>query len=164
MALSLEAKLIAAALALLMLLGLFWKVFHDGEKHAQQAQAMTEAKNAAALVAQQKEDATISARRVQNLSEIAHDATVQADASRAAADRAARARDALRVQLNAYLAHARAADPPASAPGETGSDALDLLSNLFSESDDRSGTLAKALDRCYGAGLACEHSYDALKP
>jgi hypothetical protein len=119
---------------------------------------------AEATVKQQQKDAEETARRVTAQQEIAHESQLRADSARADADRAARSRDALRVQLNAYLAHARAADPPASAPGETGSDALDLLSNLFSESDDRSGTLAQALDRCYGAGLACEHSYDALKP
>jgi hypothetical protein len=163
----LALRWLAGAAGLLAILGMVLWVVHDLEaagaakEHA--ARLEDQAATAAAVVAQQKEDATISARRVQNLSEIAHDATVQADRARAAAATADRSRDALRVQLDAFVReHARPADPAASAAGQADGVALGVLAKLFREADDFAGEVAADADASRVAGSACEAAYGQL--
>jgi hypothetical protein len=156
----LALKWLAGAAGLLALLGMVLWVVHDLEAiGAAKARAAADA----ATVAQQKEDASISARRVQNLSEIAHVATVQADAARVAAATAVRSRDALRVQLDAYVRdHSRPADPAASAAGQADGVALAVLAKLFREADDFAGEVAADADASRVAGSACEAAYGQL--
>lgn len=155
----LALKWLAGAAGLLALLGMVCWVVNDLEA-AGAAKALAAAD--AATVAQQKEDAAISARRVQNLSEIAHDAQLQADAARAAAASAGHARDALRVQLDAYVReHSRPADPAASAAGQA-EPAFAVLAKLFREADDFAGEVAADADASRIAGSACERAYEGL--
>jgi chromosome condensin MukBEF ATPase and DNA-binding subunit MukB len=86
-------------------------------------------------------------------------ATAQADAARAASER-----DRLRSQLAVFTARHRGAgqDTAAGTGSPPAGDALDLLANLFSESDDTAGILAAALDGSRDAGLTCERQYDSL--
>jgi hypothetical protein len=86
-------------------------------------------------------------------------AVVQADAVGAAGER-----DRMRGQLAAFTARYRGTgqDPVPGTRSSAAGDALDLLTELFSQSDDASGVLAEALDRSRAAGLACERQYDSL--
>lgn len=156
----LALRWLAGAAGLLALLGMVLWVVHDLEATgAAKARAAADA----ATVAQQKEDASLSAKRVQNLSEIANDAQLRADAARSAAASAARSRDALRVQLDAYVReHARPADPAASAAGQANSVALGVLAKLFREADDFAGEVAADADASRVAGSACEAAYGQL--
>ncbi|WP_072636991.1 DUF2514 family protein [Pandoraea pulmonicola] len=49
-----------------------------------------------------------------------------------------------------------------NAPTDGGTDALDLLTGLFSRIDDAAGRLAEFANAAHVAGLACERNYDAL--
>lgn len=153
--LNLEAKLIAGALGLALLCAGALYLVHKGKQEAR-------AEAAAAQVVQQQKDAAETERRVSEQARIANDATVQADHARADAAAAGRARDALRVQLNAFVANARSADPAPSAASAPTGDALDVLADLFSRSDETSGELAAALDASHTAGQACERAYESL--
>jgi len=155
----LAVKWLAGAAGLLLLLALaVWGAVDFAKSQQAAGAAKVEA-------AQAKTDMREADRRALAVSEVAYDAQLQSDASRAAADRADRARDALRLQLAAYVkANSRHADPAASAASEAADDAIGVRWRLFSESDARSGELAKALDASYAAGVACERSYDALTP
>ncbi|BCN40455.1 hypothetical protein ALDI51_37740 [Alicycliphilus denitrificans] len=85
------------------------------------------------------------------------------DAARRDADDARAAADGLRATLARYRAAARAAqDSGAAATGPTASDAIDLLSDLFSRADEVAGELAQALDLPHAAGITCERAADAL--
>jgi len=87
----------------------------------------------------------------------------QLDAEHANAAGAAHARDALRVQLNAYVrAYARPSDPAASAAGTPAGDPVGVLADVLDRADARAGELADFADRSRIAGLACERAYDAL--
>jgi hypothetical protein len=155
----LALRWLAGAAGLLALLGMVLWVVHDLEATgAAKARAAADA----ATVAQQKEDASLSAKRVQNLSEIANDAQLRADAARSAAAAAARSRDALRVQLNTFVAHARAADPPASAASQAVDPAVSVLAKLFLEARDFAGEVAADADASRVAGSACEAAYGQL--
>lgn len=120
---------------------------------------------AAVAAAAAASSATETARRVNAQQEIAYAAQTQAARATADAAAAGRARDALRVQLASYI-HSRSgsADTPASSGSAPAGDPIGLLGRMFSESDERAGTLASALDASRTAGSACERSYDALIP
>jgi hypothetical protein len=80
---------------------------------------------------------------------------------------AASARDSaerLRAAVSAAVSGARKGAKPASGgEGKPGSDALDMLAKLYSESQDRAGEVALYADRLRIAGQACEATYDSLK-
>lgn len=123
------------------------------------------AKQTAAALAQSQRNAEETQRRLTAQQEVqrVHDeelARVQADAGRARA-----AAVSLRGQLAAFTAAGRA--PGNSSTGGNGAPAataLDLLAELFSAADDRSGELAAALDASHAAGLQCVRQYDSLAP
>lgn len=127
--------------------------------------ADTEARQRA-VIADQAAAAAETKRRIDAMQEIVRDATTQKDAAMADAGSARSERDRLRQQQARYLASVRAslsAGGAASAPGSQATGvALDLFSDLFSESDEGAGILAAALDSARAAGLACERAYDAL--
>lgn len=148
-----ELKLIGWALGAAAVLGVFWWVFHLGQEHEQAARQE-------ATIEQQRIDAKVGQQRVEDQARIAHDATVQADAARAGAAAADRAAAALRVRLNAFVANARAADPPASGAGEA--DPIGVLAEVLGRIDDAAGRYAKEADANRIAGLACERAYDSL--
>lgn len=130
------------------------------EWHADQAQQL------AAMLADREQAATESQRRLAAMQEIVHDATAQKTAALADAGRARAERDSLRNQQSRYVASVHAglaAGGAASALGGTSAgSAVDLLSDLFSESDEGAGIMASALDSAHAAGLACERAYDSL--
>jgi hypothetical protein len=103
-------------------------------------------------------------RRIEAVQEIAHVATLQTARVQADADRARTAADGLRRQLAAFVATSRgaASDPPAVGSGPPAGDALDVLADLLSRSDEAAGQLAAAADAAHIAGVACEQSYGAL--
>lgn len=85
----------------------------------------------------------------------------------AAAKRADRAADGLRVQLATFVDDARSraaasADPGAADRGETAAAPIVVLADVLRRADARAGELAKAVDAARGAGLSCERSADAL--
>lgn len=132
------------------------------EWHADQAQQL------AAMLADREQAATESQRRLAAIQEIVHDATAQKTAALADAGRARAERDSLRQQQARYVASARASlgtpDPTSATRSPPATAAIDLLSGLFSESDEGAGILADALDSAHAAGLACERAYDTLTP
>jgi hypothetical protein len=147
--------LVVAAIGLL--------VFSAQRLKADGAAAANE-KAAQAVVATQKEDAAIGERRVQNLSEIAHDATVQSDSSRAAAARAADALAAERLRLDAYVRNARAAHPAPAGASAPADDPIGVFAALQRRFDEAAGRYAAEADANRIAGLACERAYDSLMP
>jgi hypothetical protein len=114
---------------------------------------------AAAAVAAQTE----TTRRVAAQQEVAHAAQIQADAARADAATASRARDALRVQLDVFVrAHRGAGDPGAAGGGAPAGDPIGVLADVLGRADERAGVLAGIADQRGVAGAACERAYDAL--
>lgn len=122
--------------------------------HEAQAVAMAQAAKAA-------QDETT--RRVAAQQEVAHAAQVQADAARADAVSAARARDSLRVQLSAFVsAHRGPVDPGTAGGGTPAGDPIGVLADVLGRADERAGILAGIADERGIAGAACERAYDAL--
>jgi hypothetical protein len=129
------------------------KAAHATDKeHA--AEAQTKAVNAARSEEQ---------RRTTAQSENAKDANNQRTAALADAFAARAAAGGLRDQIAQLVRSARsAAHPAASTGGAPTGDALDLLANVLSQSDQRSGDLATYADNARIAGQQCERDYDAL--
>ena len=126
--------------------------------HAQVMQGYADAAYQAQERAREEEQRRIAA--VENIrnetdQEIAR---VRAD-ERAAADRR------VRHAAEEFAARNRcsAGSTGAAGAGQTGTDPLDLLAQLFSRADDRAGELAAIADRARVAGLACEAAYDMLR-
>lgn len=118
----------------------------------------------AALKAQ-SDNAAETARRLKAQQEINDETTTQLNWARADADAARSAGDRLRAQLAAYVSANRgsASSNPATQPASAStSTPVDLLADMFRDSDEAAGILAAALDAAHAAGLACERQYDAL--
>lgn len=111
----------------------------------------------AAVEAAQR-DAEAIHTRMEESHERALEELVHARADRDASDAAGRD---LRVRLNAAVAAARATTAPG---GEAAGDPIGVLADVLSRADERAGILADYADRARIAGLACERSYDSLKP
>lgn len=129
------------------------KAAHATDKeHA--AEAQTQAVNAARAEEQ---------RRTAAQSEVANDANTQRTAALADAFAARAAAGSLRDQIASLVRSAKAASHSAAATGgaPTG-DALDLLADVLSQSDQRAGDLAAYADSARIAGQQCERDYDAL--
>lgn len=124
------------------------------------------AQQQAAVIADRERMATETQRRISAMQEIVNDATAQKTAALADAGSARAELGRLRQQQARYVASVRAGlTPDDSAPstgGATAGAALDLLSDMFSESDEAEGILAAALDSARAAGLACERAYGSL--
>ena len=103
-------------------------------------------------------------QRAQKLEAIANDTQKQIDAARVDAAAAARAADSLRQQLARYVAAARAtsANPGTAAPGETASDAVSMLADMYASADQRAGEISAYADAARISGLACQAAYLAL--
>lgn len=101
-------------------------------------------------------------RRAQTLSEIANDATKQADMARADARAAGATAERLRQRVATLLRDA--SNPAATGAGPTTGTAGVVLSDVFTWADNRAGELAEALDASRIAGAACERAYEALTP
>jgi hypothetical protein len=126
---------------------------------ADKAEAQHAAAQALALAAAE------SQRRISAKEEVIHETTAQLDRARADAGAAVAAGQRLRSDLAAYVDASRggaAADPAPASTSAPASDALDVLSDLFSRADSAAGDLAQVADQARLAGLACERSYDAL--
>lgn len=141
---------------------------HQREAGRQEVQAAWNAEKViqqqAALKAQ-ADSAAETQRRLAAQQEITNETTAQLNRARADADAARSASDRLRAQLAAYVSANRGAarSNPAPQPGgATTSTPIDLLADMFRDSDEAAGILAEALDAAYAAGLACERQYDAL--
>lgn len=129
------------------------KAAHATDKeHA--AEAQTKAVNTARAEEQ---------RRTAAQSEVAKDANTQRTAALADAFAARAAAGSLRDQIAQLVRTARSG---AHSPSATGSppagDALDLLADVLSQSDQRAGDLAAYADSARIAGQQCERDYDAL--
>ena len=87
--------------------------------------------------------------------------TATADAANADA-----ASERLHVAAGKFIAGASGStcNPNVAKRGATAARAAMVLSDLFQRADKRAGELAAAYDQARLAGLACERSYDALKP
>lgn len=126
---------------------------HAHEKE-QEAEAQTKAVNAARAEEQ---------RRIAAQSEIAKDANIQRTAALADAFAARAAAGGLRDQITQLVRAARSsAHSTAAAGGPATGDALDLLADVLSQSDQRAGDLAAYADTARIAGQQCERDYDAL--
>jgi Protein of unknown function (DUF2514) len=93
---------------------------------------------------------------------IQHAAAVAADASAAAA-----ARDAMRVQLDAFVRASRVSQHPVAAgPASAveGSDTAGVLAGLLDESDRRAGVYARVAEERRVRAEGCERAADSLKP
>lgn len=124
-------------------------------ERARQAAAVEQAASAAA-VAQE------TARRLKAVQEAADAAQLQAQADRAAADRARRARDSLLERIAAVQAGGGAADPAVAGQCEAARRSVDLLADVLRRADARAGELAAAADAARTAGQACERAYESL--
>lgn len=99
-------------------------------------------------------------RRIQTLSEIANDATKQADRARADARAAGATAERLRQRVATLLRDA--SNPALTGAGSAEPGPAVVLSDVFTWADNRAGELAEALDAARIAGQACERSFDAL--
>jgi len=162
----LPQKLLAEALGLALeaalVAGLTW---HLAAQHYETKLAAEHEAQAAAVAAAAASAAEETNRRVSAQQEIAHEAQQQAQHAAADAADAARARDALRVQLDAFVrAHRGPADPTAAAGSAPAGDPIGVLADVLSRADERAGVLADLADRRGVAGAACERAYDSLMP
>jgi hypothetical protein len=160
-----EVKLIAAGVALLAVTaGVIW-IVKDleavGAAKSERARAEERAAAEAQVAATRKEDAVISARRAQNLTEAVHDATVQSDDLRVRLAASDRSRDSFRMQLDAYVRHARAANPAASAGSAPvdGGDAAGVLAGLLDRSAARAIVYAGIAEKRRIRAELCERGY-----
>ena len=119
-------------------------------------------------IADQTADAERKARATEramseSIEGVAKNGQAKINLARTDARRADAAARSLRQQLAEYrrAATATATHPGAAPAGPPAGDAIDLLANLFSQSDDRSGELARFADLAHAAGAACEAAYDA---
>ncbi|VVD74179.1 gp23 [Pandoraea aquatica] len=136
--------------------GGYWKGHHDAD---QSATVAAQAKQINALTAANN----LYRQTTQTLAGISIDAKKSADEANAAASASDLVADGLRKQLGQYIAAARhSATAGGGSPTVGGTDALDLLTGLFTRSDQAAGELARYADAAHIAGLACERSYDAL--
>lgn len=151
-----EARLVEyAVITAVVIGGVFW-LEHRGAESARAEAAEARATQAAA-------DAGKYQQRVDDQAKVAHDATVQADASRAAADAANRALAAERMQRDAYVRAHRGNSAPAGASAPT-DDPIGVLATLLGSADDFAGRVAAEADANRIAGDACVRAYEALKP
>jgi len=151
-----EAKLVEYAVITAVIAGgAFW-LEHRGAEHEK-------AKTAEARATQASADASKYQQRIDDQAKVAHDATVQADASRAAADAATRALASERLQLDAYVrAHRGAGNPSPAGAGAPTDDPIGVLATLLGSADDFAGRVAAEADANRIAGLACQSAYDSL--
>lgn len=128
----------------------------------QHAEAVTRSVTAALAVSQTYR-AEETRREAAKQEAVSH-AQTQTQLAEADAARARGESVGLRADLASYRAAARraAANSAAGAGVPAGADPLDLLVDLFGQSDDLAGQLAKEADRSRIAGLACERQYDSL--
>lgn len=105
-------------------------------------------------------------RKIAEQRKVTQDAQRRADASAAAAVRADRAADDLRRVLFdlAGRAGGGGADTALALDCASARASVRVLSDLLGRADERAGILARHSDASRIAGLACEQSYDALKP
>ena len=157
----------AAAIALGAVAGMQTLRLHTAQLDAAQtrtAHADTLRKIADLTAAAERAVRAEETQRAQKLEAIANDTQKQIDAARVDAAAAARSADGLRKQLASYVAAARAtsANPGTAAPGETASDALDVLADMYASANQRAGEISAYADAARLAGLACEAAYGAL--
>lgn len=159
---ALEIKILAGlALAAALLLGLH---FYDAHQRALGA-AENKAEVAQASMKIAQDNATKSAQIVATQQGVIHDAQVQASASSAAAARAAAARDAFRVQLDAYVSASRGPHYPGPASGSeaiSGGDPIGVLADVLGRADARADITEGVADARRIRATACERAYDAL--
>jgi hypothetical protein len=130
----------------------------DAEQKITQLQADLDAANASAKETQRRIDAQ------QESQNAANKVAAQARADAAAASAAA---DSMRKQLDTYVATHRGPAPSHPAIGsvsksQPGADPLDLLSELYSRSDEAAGAIAQYADDLRRVGEQCDRDYGAL--
>jgi hypothetical protein len=132
-----------------------------------QGDAQGEARERAAEVARQNTRLTEEAARRAQLDRQKEDSDretrrmlTRAQDERAVADAAA---GKLRVDLAAYVAAAKRADPAPVGQRPAADSALDLLANLYARADEEAGILADYADHARIAGEQCERDFDALR-
>lgn len=119
----------------------------------------------AAAVAATASAASETNRRIVATQKVVHDTEISAAQVAADAASAGAARDALRVQLDAYVRRrAVPVDPAASGGGPAAADPDVVLAQLLERAADRAAGLAQLADERGIAGSACERSFDALTP
>lgn len=154
------------ALALAYAGGRWQQNAHD--KATYEAKVAAAALDAARIQLKAVDDARVEEQRRTNAqTEITNVAKQDADTARADARAAGDAADRLRQRVNQLLAAARATKDPVAAgsgQGQPVGDPLDVLVDVLGRSDRATGVLADYADQLKVAGLACEHSYDALTP
>lgn len=156
------AEVVGVVLEIVLVAGIavHFTAAHYEAKEAAAMAAAAQATASAAIAAQ-----TETARRVAAQEGITHDAQVQAAVATADAASAAHARDALRVQLDAYVSASRGPrDPGSAALSAPTGDPIGVLADVLGRADDRAGRLAVIADQSRVAGRACERAYDALTP
>jgi hypothetical protein len=154
----LQYKLIAGALAVLILLGAVTGfVHHERSLGAEKAHAAQLVQDLAAERAARVE----SDRRTAAIQEKAHAADLAASAARADAADAHDAADRLRQRI-ATLSRRPTGNPATAAASAAAGAPIDLRDDVLSRLLDVAGQLGAFADQSRVAGLACEHSYDAL--
>lgn len=155
---------------LLLALGLQTvRLDHERAAAAQLQAEYAEEREKAADAAQQAEQAAreVEQDREQRKQEIIDEAEHETERAKASAAAAVASADGLRKQLAVFVAnaHQAASDPGAAkgSAGQSGSDPLDVLANLYAKSDDRAGQVSLYADALRIAGLACEAEADSLK-
>lgn len=143
-------------------------IVHERSVGAVKVEAVRTAEHAAqAAVAASAiaKNQTETNRRIAATQEIVHATEVSASAVAADAASAVVARDAARVQLDAYVRrNAMPSHPAASVGGPAATDPDVLLAGLLNTAWDRSVELALEAGKRGVAGNACVGSYGALMP
>jgi hypothetical protein len=100
-------------------------------------------------------------RRAAALEKARDDATKQAAAAAADADRLRAERDGLHAYANALARAAVTRDPAAADGSPSGASGADLLAYMLGRVSARATELAEIADRSRIAGLTCERAYDS---
>lgn len=154
------AEVVGFLIETVIVVGVAW---HFAAGHYEAKIVSERAAVAAAAAAEAASAAQVTNQRLVDQAKESHVAHEQANAARADADAAGRARDALRVQLDAFVhRHHAAGDPAATAGGAPADDPIGVLADVLQRADARAGLLAELADQRGIAGALCERDYDAL--
>lgn len=157
--LSLEAKLIAWAIAAAAALGaLAWFIHHEREIGASAITAAVADRHAKDVDAARTREAQI--RTAQEASD--HEADKFNLAAQLAAPRARSAADSLQQRFASINTCSVPSDPAASAGSPAASSAADLRADVLRRVAEAALAVASAADAGRGAGLKSEGRYDAL--
>lgn len=158
---------IGMLLVALSLLGAYSVGYDSADKSWQLKWAQRDKADSDALAQRQADERAEEQRRQQAANQAVKDADEDNKRLKADAINAKRSADGLREQLSQLRQQFADSETgklsSAASASASRSQAIILLTQLLSESNEAAGEYAKEADRAYGAGQTCERIYDAIK-